>query len=243
MGLLLCAPLGPYRAYELLLLLFWSLLSSCVLLTLHAHIKLEASAVVWAGSARAFPVKLSQPLSVPYISLSYQETLRNGCFCEVLFSTLPSLNNADVVFTCRVWGFFRFYTKHVIGVNDRLCFCSADDVVVRGFFIYITPPSPKPKNRTSLLFCKVYKVPNKKNWTKQKNKQLPIGAFFCLQAWLWFVVFPPKPALCTSCAPARTGRGIVVPNSVQWQPSDALVDSCVGVQRCHGRQLGGPVEQ
>lgn len=105
------------------------------------------------------------------------------------------------------------------------------------FFIYITPPPPKPENKTSLLFCKVYKVPNKRDWTKEKYEQLPIGAFSASKPGCDLSCFLRSQPCARSTHPHGARQHAVTALVT------ALVDRHVGVQRCHGRQLDGPVEQ
>ena len=90
--------------------------ASLIHFTSHDHRRLEACAVgiSWFSlnlSCETLTALVST-LHLPLLSRNPQKRL---LFCEALISVLPSPNNADVGFACKVWGFFRFYTKHMIG--------------------------------------------------------------------------------------------------------------------------------
>lgn len=111
--------------------------------------------LLWADSAYTSPVKLLQPLSVPYISLSYQETLRNSCFsakhsapcCLPLIMQMWFLHAGFEVSFC-------FYTKYMIGSFNFLaravgCVSAALMTLLLGIFCkyYTTAPSSPTKTK------------------------------------------------------------------------------------------------
>lgn len=113
---------------------------SVPLMIFHDHRKAEVCGWYELIQPTAFPwTSLSScqyPASLSRLSRNPQKRL---LFCEALCPMLSSPNNADVVFTCRVWGFFSLLHKThdrqlwLSGTSSRLCFCTADDVVVRDF--------------------------------------------------------------------------------------------------------------
>lgn len=123
-------------------------------LTSHDHSKQEAC-VVGVGwfSLRLSCETLNSPCQYPTsLSLIKKPSETAIFFCRALFSVLPSPHNADVVFTCRVWGFFRFYTKHMIGSFNfptwTIGCVSAALVTSLGIFHkYYTPMTPQKTNK------------------------------------------------------------------------------------------------
>lgn len=104
--------------------------------------------LVWADSAYTVPMKLLQPSSVPYISLSYQETLRNSSFSAK--HSAPCCLPLIMQMRFSHAGFevsFRFYTKHMIGSFNFLvwaagCASAVLMTLLLGIFLkyYTTAP-------------------------------------------------------------------------------------------------------
>lgn len=122
-------------------------------LTLHDHRKLEACVV----GIRWFSLNLSCEtlaalVSTLHLSLLSRNPQKRLLFCETLFSMLRSPNNADVVFTCWVWGFFRFYAEHIIGsFNFPAWTIGCVSAVLMTFLLgifhkYYTTTTPQKKN-------------------------------------------------------------------------------------------------
>lgn len=228
-GLMSCCCFGHY---------FLRLCSSNAF-TLHDHRKLEACVVgiSWFSLNLSCETLLTALVSTLHLSLLSRNPQKRLLFCEALFSMLPSPNNADVVFTCRVWGFFCFYTKHMIGSFNFLvwtigCVSAVLVTWLLGIFhkyYTTTTPSKKPRQtkNPNLLFCKAYRVSNKMHWTKQKYEQLPVGAFFCLQVCLWFISVSSKANLVHELHTNTHGPG----NHGVQQHAVTLLD-CFGGQMC-----------
>lgn len=239
MGLLLCAQLGPCGVVVVLVVTFF-VCAPLTHFTLHDRRKLEARVVgVSWFSLNLSCETLRALVSTLHLSLLSRNPQKRLLFCEALFPMLPSPNNADVVFTCRVWGFFRFYTKHMIGSFNFPawtigCVSAVLLMLLLGIFhkYYTTtipspPKKPKPK-KPNLLFCEVYKVPNKTHWTKQKYKRLPVEAFFCLQVWMWFILISSKASLMQELRTNTHGTG-----NCGVQRRQVTLLGCFDGQTCH----------